>query len=344
MQHIAEESLRAMNPAWICDRKRITAALPRARRFVLSVKASERLGHFIRECEDLVLDNQQFALAPYPVTYIELNCRAAYEAAGKRLWSNGGTRDNDPHADETVGYLIDGRRISVFTRTRAGEFGMGPFQFHDGTGFPSMRFEPVDMPPNAPADSDWLRLATMLGTGLFAISGDDVRRAILARWTLQPAITEPEVYRHFKTAQCSAGDLRNIIAILLLLNQPHVIRLIGQQPRPHIAHGKRVVYAAHNVVEIELGRRREHMRRLFRHWSDRASPRRHEVRGHFAHYRLAEGCTHQWPFMPEAGEDGQPRWRCGACGGWRVWRASHERGDASRGFVTKEYSLIGGDS
>jgi hypothetical protein len=98
-------------------------------------------------------------------------------------------------------------------------------------------------------------------------------------------------------------------------------------------------YAAHSVVSIKIGERREYVAH-FGHVDQRASPRRHEVSGHFVHHNCADGCEHLWPVAPEPSPySGAPQWRCGRCSGTRTWREAFLRGDAARGFVTKSYEV-----
>lgn len=136
------------------------------------------------------------------------------------------------------------------------------------------------------------------------------------------------------------GEVRNFIVILLLLNQPSRIQMT-QVSRTHgLRRGRRVVYAAHSIVELELGRMRDY-RRLCAHYpTDRASPRRHEVRGHLTHLGGRKtGCAHTWPEVPTASATGVPTWTCTTCGRVRRWKRAHQRGDATRGFTTKEYEI-----
>jgi hypothetical protein len=44
---------------------------------------------------------------------------------------------------------------------------------------------------------------------------------------------------------------------------------------------------------------------------------------------------HDWQRSP----GDTPRWVCAQCGGRRTWLAAFERGDATRGFVTKDYDI-----
>lgn len=125
------------------------------------------------------------------------------------------------------------------------------------------------------------------------------------------------------------------VAFFLLLHAPgSPVALSGQSVRKGVYRGKPVTYAAHHTVEVVLPRvDRSYLRSLIP--SDRASPRRHSVRGHWMHFGVDRGCTHDW--RPVDGD--KDRWRCERCGGRRTWRGDFYRGDAGRGFVTKHYEV-----
>jgi hypothetical protein len=96
--------------------------------------------------------------------------------------------------------------------------------------------------------------------------------------------------------------------------------------------GKRQVFAAHSIVKIALDRR-EQMFKTFQ-VPDRDGPRRHQVRGFFRHLHKVEGCDHAFPMVPTDG-----KWVCATCGTTRVWVKEHERGDAAKGYATKDYEF-----
>ena len=155
---------------------------------------------------------------------------------------------------------------------------------------------------------------------------------------MQPAFDKRHwPYRSAVNYTCSVGDVRNLVCLLLLLNQPMLYSATSVGHSHGLYKGKRQVYAAHSLIEITLGQRKQ-ARRILTHMGPRKPPIRHEVRGHFAHWRLKEGCTHDWPMLP-AIEDAVPRWTCKRCGGLRVWREHFVRGSAEEGWSDHEYRL-----
>lgn len=307
------------------DWRPVAQLLPKARRFLLNDEASHRLGEVIRDTEDLILEHHQFALPPYPVTYIEFNIDTMQRALGREVSSYDGPMDVQ------IGYLVSGLSVRSFVRASDGRHTIGPFILHKGDGLRgSMRL------PEEIGHERWARLCIFLGSSIHALPNNELRATLLRDWALKPACKfkyTPEV------CAGATGDLRNLFAILLLLNQPHIVNVTPVARRTGLSRGKRMVYAAHSIVNIELGRRKNY-RKLLQKGLPRRSPRRHEVRGHFTHWGTKDGCVHQWPIMPsEAPKTGAPTWTCKLCGGKRTWREAFERGDAGVGFVTKEYDL-----
>jgi hypothetical protein len=130
------------------------------------------------------------------------------------------------------------------------------------------------------------------------------------------------------------GTLRNAWSLLLWLNQPARLRTVDVPARRGISKGKLRTYMAHHVVTIDLNKKYRTIRRAFLSGAPRTPSRRHEVRGSFHHHGgLEQGCGHDWPLMPDI----EGVWQCNKCQRRRWWVKDHLRGDASRGFVHKEY-------
>lgn len=126
-------------------------------------------------------------------------------------------------------------------------------------------------------------------------------------------------------------------AFYLILHSRRAV-VISEVPRRRaISRGRSVVYQAHTKITIDLSAPRI-TRRSFG-TGTHASPRRHEVAGHFVHRGGDQYCTHTW--MPRTLEppDDIPRWECAACGRRRTWRKAFERGDAGKGWVRQSYEI-----
>jgi hypothetical protein len=141
----------------------------------------------------------------------------------------------------------------------------------------------------------------------------------------------------------SRGELRNIITMLLLLNEPSVAQYLAETPKYKTFHrGKSTSYFAHTVVTINLEQAREYIRTN----GFGSQKRRHQVRGHYclnfdAHEYEKIGCVHNWQvdFHRDDDPDNPNHWVCATCGGKRWWRHEHVRGDATIGYVQKTYNV-----
>lgn len=138
-----------------------------------------------------------------------------------------------------------------------------------------------------------------------------------------------------------------MIAILFLLihQRPEYIRDV---PATHRMVGnKRVPYAAHKTIDLGLFEPKEIYTLLAPPKGSHASPRAHEVIGHWIHRGLGFRCEHSWVKLEPAEDDhrswkrkdGTPylRYVCEHCRGVRSFRNAHIRGDASKGFITHDY-------
>lgn len=351
-EHVIDSALWDKTPRYKWRRKEVEQVYYKAKRYILTDDASARAGEITTNIEAHLIRNHQFAIPPYPVTYVEMNSHLFLDQLGRAIYN-----PDDLTQDERVGYLIirrttDAMSIYTFSRSLDGQAGPSAFVYRKGGHLASGVLIPPELGP-----PDYAKLAVLLGTTIHAqdeppperklTNIDGIRfwasighafREIIEQWHIEPMY--PDLQRFYKEDlfRMSAGDLRNVLVLLLILNQPKIVHVAAQDRRSGIRKGKRVVYAAHNTVNIELGRKKKYIK-LFRYPVDRSSPRRHSVCGHFVHYHIAENCIHDWPSFPEMSEDDVPRWTCRRCGGKRVWRSEFMRGDAGRGFVTKEYAV-----
>lgn len=139
------------------------------------------------------------------------------------------------------------------------------------------------------------------------------------------------------TAIETRGDMRWLITVLAMIN--HVP--VRYTHRPATGRFTRRLntmdYLDSHVVTIEAGRTKtvNILDRAAKH-AEQSRRRAHEVRGHWMiaeHGNGRPGCSH----LPISG-DGKHA-LCGKCGAKIVWREHHQRGDASLGFVKKEYEV-----
>lgn len=315
------------------DLRELRKVRHKAKRFVFDEDASVKAGRFATECADIVCENAEFALAPFPDTYIELELAASLRASSRAMI--------EPDAASRIGFLFlaDGS-VTVCIGGDGQRTFFLPFRYHrKGEGVRG----------TAVGGSQEGLLAFLVGE-----VSDDLRgrvREVGARMTdiWDVSLTKPLSQEVFEgvAAECR-GQFKRGLAALLLLNQKRGLAFRDMPPSRRISRGKLKTYMAHSVVSIALDGPVE-IRRAFR-VEERASPRRHEVRGHFVHYGVEEGCSHEWKeyrteetLRRDLERAGRPilRWRCANCHGMRVRREAFYRGDATKGYVTKTYTVKG---
>ena len=301
----------------------------KARFFVFDAEASAFAGRFIREHGLDVLRNRQFAIPPFLCTYIEYNLDALLNAIGRRS-----TRDLLPDAerDERVSHLIVGDHVRTF------------IEGSDGKG----SYFPVDMTLNSQGhvrgrfDKDlhtdrYRKLAYTLGSTANDVRDEAVLRDWLTAVDYHPLEGFEVLLTNKKLADCATGTARNLIALLLILNRQRTrIEMETVARRGVIFKGKRRVQAEHTMVRLDVEAYETIARSYRPGGGHHESPRRHQVRGFFRHYHQVRGCDHA--YVPIPAREGA--WVCPKCSTVRVWVADHERGDASKGYVVKEYAVI----
>lgn len=300
--------------------RRVRDAAMRARSYCFDDAASRKLGFFATSCADLMSMHLEFAIPPFDCTYIEVNINEVIR----------GTGQPDPQdisrADWKVGFLFDQGDIFILANSRSKlTAAVGPFGYMDTAA------SDYDLPSNYEArDADLL----FLGSALKIVDQRYVQKFVDRFRTFyigSPLLTRDAM---LSVLQGSIGELRFFIAALLFIQSKRGVSIGGVPFERKIARGKSRVFMAHNVVTINLEGEHE-MRRAFT-ISDRAPHRAHEVPSHFAHRYGDRACEHQW--RPR--EEEPTHWDCPLCGRFRYLRKQHMRGDASKGFVTKEYSVI----
>lgn len=129
-----------------------------------------------------------------------------------------------------------------------------------------------------------------------------------------------------------------LIAALLMLNMPstHKFNLVKMSQAKSI--GKRVIYAAHNNVIINLAEAEQELKGFTTGY--RGPNRAHEVRAHWVNWYKVQGCEHNFiPRDPENFDEMTPKYICSQCGQLRSRVLAYDRGDSSLGWVTKTYTV-----
>lgn len=355
-----------------------------ARRFRLTPEASTHVGRVIATIPELLFREQQFARAPYDVTWLEFPYDNWFNGLSKQELFRG--------TDTEMGFLIDHGNVYTIAYSKdmprdtpaviplvytlhkpwemreqidfAQKVGMSRLGL-DGLLWGATLEQMVRMrvAENPPEDKsvEGIKAYTSQTADYFR---DHPSRSLRNNHTLgflpisDHIVKRPSSYKDIyeRVSGAAAGDLRNIVALLLLMNRPSLTRYVQDEPHwKTFVGGKSRTYLSHTVVTIDFDPRPALMK-IGTVYGEKESKRRHEVRGVYCHdekYRkgTAAGCIHDWYEHPdymddiahlhidEHGSVQWDNWLCKGCGGHRWWRETHERGDAAKGYVVKNYEV-----
>lgn len=322
------------------DQERIRGYLMESKRFVLDNNGAAYMAEIIRENPKMIARDVEFAIPPFPNMYVEIPFLTLYkEITG---------RDPDETADATVGYLFHGPHVFVITSGRDDS-------------------PPLIMPWYYWLNKTWtlqeeIKVAEFLetsrgqidlffwGESIPKLTEEEARvfRAHHSMWMMRQNELEDEFIRQmWRTVyDTSAGDLRNIIAAILLLNRSGNVRY-DQQFGPHRAmiRNKPRAFLSHTVVKFRLNP----VKRVIKGGRGLGAWRvRHDVKGHWCHDKIARmaqepgaSCrrdefndpTHDW------NEYGINEWACVKCKGKRWWRKACKRGTREKGVAKATYEV-----
>lgn len=303
----------------------------RARRFKFTDEVTAALARLIRDFPNALLDNYQFALPPYPCCYLEFDLQLFLKELGARTTGDLPEYQNGP-ADKTIGYLINDYQVSHLVQ---GEDGRAPIVGAITYTYVEHRPLPGFLPFKFEGGDNYL-LGFLLGSTLInqraTLTPDRAHDLTLRiRPHFDAAIREQPAKVAQSLVHGAMGEARNLLALLLWLNQPSVAHIVPMPATRGWYGGKERAYAAHHVVKL---RKETTTRTLLRAFAPRRAPRRHEVEAFWRNFEKTPGCVHDWPILP----DEHGHWHCRKCPQWRTRVRQHERGDAGVGFVTKEYT------
>jgi hypothetical protein len=357
--HHYDTKSRFVLPAAI---KQMQNATRNARRFVFDEDAARRVARVVQEVPDLLAREVQFARAPYDITWIEFPSYIYWltlREENPRLYDAQGEWGDVETADHTIGYLIDHNRINTVT--------LGTVSEPDGPPY----ITPIQYRLNTewPVE-DQLQFAQLIGASRLGIDAFlwgstydklswEERRLLrdynmVERVPLNPYNRISELWSQpgslAGVARGSVGELRTVIAMLLMLNRPSLTTYRQTLPTRKLPyHGRNIPYMSHTVVDVTLDPVPT-LRLIGTPEGESVARRRHEVRGHYCHDKTARdyakiaGCIHEWiatnedwtPVDATYPRDEVKHWRCSVCEGKRWWRDAHERGTAEVGFVAHD--------
>lgn len=301
--------------------KVVRAAAPQARCYVFDRDASFKLGQFIRSCPDVIADQLEFAIEPYPITYIEVEIDAVTDGIGRAASLAG------LNADWKIGFLRSGTNVFVLVRSRQSpQVLLGMYGF----GYLPEYLRVADPNPDL-----WDRAAVhMLGSTYNDLNEKQIRRFMDRYAQLYYGPKELEDIAVKEAMEGHMGEIRTYAAALLLLHQKKCIALTEKPAYRAISRGKSRPFMAHNVVTITLDGPIEIRRAMNAGTGE--TRRAHEVPAHYAHRYGTRNCEHIWSKR----ENEENHWDCSKCGRFRYLRRDHIRGDASKGFVKKSYNVV----
>jgi hypothetical protein len=332
-------------PAVRREQERIRNYLMGAKRFVLDFEGVGYVAEIIRKNPKMIARNVEFAIPPFPSMYIEFSYLTFY----KELTG----REPDKYADATMGYLIHGPHVFVITDGRDADAPViMPWYYH--LNKPWTLQEEINASELMGCSRAGLD-AFFWGESMNKLEENEQRvfRANHSMWMMPVADGGKEesainVLRKLwsNIYDTSAGDLRNITALILLLNRSGNVRYdVAMGPHRAMIHNKPRAFLSHSVVRFKLNP----VKRVMQGGGGVGAWRRqHDVRGHWCRDKYARAAedkaqccakdmydepTHDWH------EYGINEWACVKCKGKRWWRKSCRRGSREKGVVKTTYEV-----
>lgn len=315
-----------------------------ARVFVLDDNAIDRFAAVVRDIPEYIAKHQAFARPPYDSMWIEFDFCRFYESVTGR--------EPDETADVRLAYFIINGTAFVFASGKGNSRVVAMpivYQLHEPW--------PLESQIQLVEDCGTSRmqvLAFLWGESVMSTPPETLRELrdahtvvlgpTLFRDALSPEKYKQAMHRLWDTVCLkSSGDLRNIVALLLLLNRPNLTTFVRDVPRRRGFVGNKLVpYLSHTVATIALDPKPAIIS-IGTPEDEHTPRRRHEVRGHYCHNNAykeatARGCEHDM-VRDEESTHPDDSWKCRICNGKRWWKPKFERGDASKGFVIKQYNV-----
>jgi len=319
----------------------------KAEKMVFDTEASIRIGEMLRDIPELLVEQIQFARAPFENCWIEYDSLAVWNILSPGRDIKHSPWDNS--YDTTVGLLIDHNKVNVWSLPASGDFGMLGFTYYLNTEW------------LLEDQLDWCEKTGMSRLGIdmwlwgslwshFHNSGQHEYLRKLRDTTkveldfpkgmaLNPKSLEQPL-------QGTQGDFKNTVAILLALNQPRVTNYIQVPRRRGWIGNKNKPFMSYHSVKVALDAVAQ--TKLLSQGDGQSMLRRGgHVSGCYCHNKTARdyariaGCIHDWGPCDDDWEYIGPKaaltltvnhWQCRVCDGRRWWRKEHDR-DASLGFV-----------
>jgi hypothetical protein len=314
----------------------LNAAMIRARRFNITDNAGLRIRDAMASYPEYLCENSEFAIPPFETTWIEFNSR-------NMLFHNLLSPRMGADSDKRVAYLIHKNRVTVFAEGDDEE--------------PKVMFLEYDL--NKPmslaqqqevADFfDVTRIGLdpfLWGHTMTPYLRNEVQRSLRDQHGIHiPGYVREIMEKYPERLKSrvldsyygSAGELRNVLGVLLMLNQPKNSLKMSEVPRKRgLIRGKPQSYFGYSLVDIDIDKSEHFNPNRTQGPRQLSAPIRwHEVRGHFCHNQAAKKSDHEhvWQRLDDK------KWECmkEGCEARRWWREYPEgRGSSEVGFIRQD--------
>lgn len=354
---LADLLLATSAKKYVMDRgwcERTVDHLRMAKKFVLDEKASEYLAEMILENPRIVADAQDFAIPAFKTMWVEIPFARYFKSITKT--------EPDATADIRLGYLFTGSTVRVGAESVSGCSWLPvEYQLHSPMSLEAQHHLMAALKTSRLGLDVWFwgntARAFMDGMPSFeSLTRDDALdrinewgkaglRALRANNSVKLAPLRPpfDEIVYPQMLEGSAGDLRNIVALLLFLN-----RTVDVQYQEETPMGQAILHRAvkplmpYTTISMKL----DPLPRLRKLSAGSGVMRRlHDVRGHFCHDKQARtGCLHGEELQGDWGEWWEEydvlRWKCTHCRGKRWWRKEHHRGSSDVGIIKEQIYAV----
>jgi len=318
----------------------VMARLKDAKVFRFDEQAACYAAHMMVNHPEAIAHDVDFAIPPFERMWIEFPYPAFYDITSPPEYRGYNTISEDEE-DLDVGYFIDGPRVYVASRaSRKAKHAypmVMPIRYRLNQQY-TYEEEKVMM---FLLNSSRIAIdAFMWGScynRLMEKHDKQSMRALRSNhssefWYGNEALTPESLGYVLKTC---AGDLRNIVAMMLFLNRTREVQIMDEvQPAPGWVRAKPRTLVRHSLIRIRLDPG-PLLKRIFHSRSTGGWRREHDVRGHWCCSRTYHAAGHEH----EMKEIDHRQWKCLKCGGLRWWRAAHHRGRKDQGRVITTYEV-----
>jgi hypothetical protein len=327
--------------------EKVRSGLYQAKRFLLDEEATIYLAKAIASAPEVIAMAREFAIPPFPIMYIEMPDFAKWYRTVNGI-------EPMPGADTKVGYLFIGPNAYCLGLTGKPEGEEDSPKWVNGgmaVAVPiEYRFNQPFRPGEAAKQAKEMGLEEedlpilFWGSSWERVKGTQWENALWEDMSVHMAVNsvgmnmmDLETRRIF--ASSNAGDLRNMIAMLLFLNRTSQCTYVNEVPMApgHMLRNKPRTLLSHSVVTLDVAKAPS-VRTMFLGSTGGSWKREHDVRGHFCVGKTARESNlcnglHDWH------EYNVNQWKCSRCGGLKWWRKDCRRGTKNKGKVHTTYEV-----